>query len=114
MEEQQQEQPGSAASAAEPQKGRIVGIGGIFFKSEHPGPMREWYAKNLGLADRGQGVMLPWREKDNPQQQRMTVWAIFPAGSKYFQPSPLMVNYIVDDLDAMLDRLNKAGVKIDP
>ena len=40
MEEQQQEQPASAASAAEPQKGRILGIGGIFFKSEHPGPRR--------------------------------------------------------------------------
>ena len=33
--------------------------------------MREWYAKNLGLADHGQGAMLHWREKDNPQQERM-------------------------------------------
>ena len=114
MEEQQQEKPVSAASAAEPQKGRILGIGGIFFKSENPGPMREWYAKNLGLSDQGQGAMLSWREKDNPQQERMTVWSIFPASSKYFEPSQLMVNYIVDDLDAMLERLSKAGVKIDP
>ena len=113
-EEQQQEQPGSAASASEPQKGRILGIGGIFFKSEHPGPMRQWYAKNLGLSDQGQGAMLHWREKDNPQQERMTVWSIFPASSKYFEPSQLMVNYIVDDLDALLERLSKAGVKIDP
>jgi catechol 2,3-dioxygenase-like lactoylglutathione lyase family enzyme len=99
----------------QPQKGRVLGIGGIFFKSEHPGPMRQWYAKNLGLSDKGDGeVMLRWREKDNPQQERMTVWAIFPATSKYFEPSQLMVNYIVDDLDAMLERLSKAGVKIDP
>ena len=114
MEEQQPKQPGSAASAPEPQKGRILGIGGIFFKSEHPGPMREWYAKNLGLSDQGQGMMLHWREKDNPQQERITVWSIFPASSTYFELSQLMVNYIVDDLDAMLERLNKAGVKIDP
>jgi catechol 2,3-dioxygenase-like lactoylglutathione lyase family enzyme len=114
VDEQQPPQPAPAASAAEPQKGRILGIGGIFFKSEHPGPMREWYAKNLGLADHGQGAMLHWREKDNPQHERTTVWAIFPAGSKYFEPSQLMVNYIVDDLDAMLDRLSKAGVRIDP
>ena len=112
--EEQQQQPVSAASAAEPQKGRILGIGGIFFKSEHAGPMREWYAKNLGLSDKGGGVMLRWREKDNPQQERTTVWSIFPASSKYFEPSQLMVNYIVDDLDAMLERLSKAGVKIDP
>lgn len=114
MTEQQQEQPGAAASPSEPQKGRILGIGGIFFKSEHPGPMREWYAKNLGLVDQGQGVTLPWREKDNPQQERMTVWSIFPASSNYFEPSQMMVNYIVDDLDAILERLSKAGVKIDP
>jgi catechol 2,3-dioxygenase-like lactoylglutathione lyase family enzyme len=113
-EEQQQEQPVSAASAAEARKGRILGIGGIFFKSEHPDPMRQWYAKNLGLSDQGQGVMLHWREKDDPQQERITVWSIFPASSKYFEPSQLMVNYIVDDLDAMLERLSQAGVKIDP
>src|SRR5262249_52961892 len=114
MEEQKQEQPGPAASASDAQKGRILGIGGIFFKSEQPGPMRQWYAKNLGLSDQGGGAMLRWREKDNPQQERTTVWAIFPASSNYFEPSKLMVNYIVDDLDAMLERLSKAGVKIDP
>jgi len=113
-EEQQQGQRASAASAAEPQRGRVLGIGGIFFKSENPGPMRQWYAKNLGLTDQGQGAMLHWREKDNPQQERTTVWAIFPASSKYFEPSQLMVNYIVDDLEALLERLGKAGVKIDP
>jgi catechol 2,3-dioxygenase-like lactoylglutathione lyase family enzyme len=113
--EQQQKQAVSAATAGEPQKGRILGIGGIFFKSQNPGPMREWYAKNLGLSDQGgQGAMLRWREKDSPQKERVTVWAIFPASSKYFEPSQLMVNYIVDDLDAMLERLSKAGVKIDP
>ena len=117
---QQQEKPVPptsvpAAPAAEPQKGRVLGIGGIFFKSEHPAPMRQWYAKNLGLSGQGGGeVMLHWREKDNPQQERMTVWSIFPANSKYFEPSQLMVNYIVDDLDALLERLAKADVKIDP
>src|SRR6516165_2541958 len=85
MEDQQQEQPGMATSASEPQKGRILGIGGIFFKSANPGPMRQWYAKNLGLSDQGEGAMLRWREKDNPQHERMTVWAIFPASSKYFE-----------------------------
>jgi catechol 2,3-dioxygenase-like lactoylglutathione lyase family enzyme len=114
IEAQQQQQPVPAASAAEPQKGRVLGIGGIFFKSDHPGPMREWYAKNLGLSGQGGEAILHWREKDNPQQERMTVWSIFPANSKYFEPSQLMVNYIVDDLDAMLERLSKAGVKIDP
>jgi catechol 2,3-dioxygenase-like lactoylglutathione lyase family enzyme len=98
------------------QRGRILGIGGIFFKSADRDAMREWYAKHLGLADKGQGAMLPWREHDDPQKEHATVWSVFPATTKYFDPSPapFMINYIVDDLDALLDRLKQEGVKIDP
>jgi catechol 2,3-dioxygenase-like lactoylglutathione lyase family enzyme len=98
------------------QQGRILGIGGIFFKSANQQPLQEWYAKHLGLADSGQGVMLRWREKDNPEREQMTVWSIFPSDTTYLEPSraSFMVNYIVDDLDALLDRLAQAGVQIDP
>jgi predicted enzyme related to lactoylglutathione lyase len=94
------------------QRGRILGIGGIFFKSANRDQMREWYSKHLGLVDKGQGVMLPWREHDDPQKEHVTVWTIFPSSSKYFD-ALFMVNYIVDDMDALLDRLKQEGVKID-
>ena len=59
--------------------------------------------------------MLPWREKDHPDNEHVTVWTVFPGNTKYFEPSQaFMVNYIVDDLDALLERLQKEGVKIDP
>jgi hypothetical protein len=87
------------------QRGRILGIGGVFFKSANRDQMREWYSKHLGLADKGQGVMLPWREQDDPQKEHVTVWTIFPTSSDYIPATqPFMVNYIVDDLDALLDR----------
>lgn len=117
---------GQAVSSNQPEKskapvpkdrpGRILGIGGIFFKSANKDQMREWYAKHLGLADKGSGAMLPWREHDDPQKEHMTVWSIFPDTSKYLDPSPatFMINYIVDDIDALLDRLKAEGVKIDP
>jgi hypothetical protein len=54
------------------QQGRILGIGGIFFKSANQQQMQEWYAKHLGLADSGHGAMLPWREKDNPESEQTT------------------------------------------
>jgi catechol 2,3-dioxygenase-like lactoylglutathione lyase family enzyme len=97
------------------QRGRILGIGGVFFKSANRDQMREWYSKHLGLADKGAGVMLPWRERDDPQKEHVTVWTVFPTSTDYFDPShaPFMVNYIVDDLDALLDRLKQEGVKID-
>lgn len=98
------------------ERGRILGIGGIFFKSANQQQMREWYGKHLGLADKGGGVMLPWREKEKPENEHVTVWSVFPGNTKYLEPSQasFMVNYIVDDLDALLERLQKEGVKIDP
>ena len=35
------------------QQGRILGIGGIFFKSANQQQMKEWYGKHLGLSDSG-------------------------------------------------------------
>jgi catechol 2,3-dioxygenase-like lactoylglutathione lyase family enzyme len=97
------------------QRGRIVGIGGVFFKSANRDQMREWYSKHLGLTDKGGGATLPWRERDDPQKEHVTVWSLFPASTTYFDPghAPFMINYIVDDLDALLDRLKEEGVKID-
>src|SRR5947207_12086494 len=94
-------------------RGRIIGIGGVFFKSANRDQMREWYSKHLGLADKGQGAMLPWREHDDPQKEHVTVWTVFPASTDDFGAShaQFMVNYIVDDLDALINRLKQEGVK---
>src|ERR1043165_4998997 len=106
----------SKAPVKTEQRGRILGIGGVFFKSANRDQMREWYSKHLGLADKGGGAMLPWREHGDPQKEHVTVWTVFPASTNYFDPShsPFMLNYIVDDLDALLDRLEQEGVRIDP
>jgi predicted enzyme related to lactoylglutathione lyase len=48
------------------------------------------------------------------------VWSIFPKSTKYFDsPSstsraPFMMNFRVDDLEALLAQLKQAGVDIDP
>ena len=111
-----QNQTPATTNAESKGQGRVLGIGGIFFKAADQAKTREWYAKHLGLVDKGEGVMLPWREHDDPQKEHVTVWSTFPSSTFYFAPSQatFMVNYIVDDLDAMLERLQKEGVKIDP
>jgi len=60
--------------------------------------------------------MFLWNQPDSPYSDNCTAWCIFPASTTYFQPSqsPLMVNYVVDDLHAVLDALRKEGVSVDP
>ena len=112
---QQVQSDNSKPSVKTEQRGRIVGIGGIFFRSSNRDQTREWYSKHLGLSDKGEGAMLPWREHDDPQKEHVTVWTVFSASSNYFGSNqPFMVDYIVDDMDALLDRLKQEGVKIDP
>jgi predicted enzyme related to lactoylglutathione lyase len=60
--------------------------------------------------------MFHWRRADDPKQETVTVWSVFPQDTKYFAPSgaPFMINYQVEDLDAVLKALHAEGVTIDP
>jgi predicted enzyme related to lactoylglutathione lyase len=95
---------------------RVRGIGGIFFKSVNPEALQNWYEKHLGIAAKpNEGAAFPWRRADEPSKEEITVWSVFPASTKYFDPgtSPFMINYIVDNLDATLAELRAAGVQVD-
>ncbi len=50
--------------------------------------------------------MLPWREHDDPHKGTRYSLDYFPHSTDYLDRShaPFMINYIVDDLDAFLDR----------
>jgi hypothetical protein len=45
------------------ERGRILGIGGIFFKSTNQEETREWYGKHLELADKGGGSRRSLRKR---------------------------------------------------
>jgi predicted enzyme related to lactoylglutathione lyase len=97
---------------------RVTGIGGIFFKAQDQEKLYQWYEKHLGIKREhdGSGATFHWRVAENPDQPGLTTWAIFPDHTKYFDPSPsrCMINYRVDDLDALLEALKQEGVEIDP
>ena len=94
---------------------RVKGIGGVFFKARDKKALGEWYRDHLGvpLEDWG-GAVFRWRELD-PAGDAATVWSPFAADTSYFAPStaPFMVNFRVDDLDAMLAQLRAAGAHVD-
>jgi predicted enzyme related to lactoylglutathione lyase len=94
--------------------GKVTGLGGVFFKADDPKRLSSWYETHLGLKGEDGSVLFRWRERD-ADAPGMTVWSIFPRDSGYFDPSrsPFMLNYRVDDLDAILERLRAEGVTID-
>jgi predicted enzyme related to lactoylglutathione lyase len=96
---------------------RVVGVGGIFFKARDPERLRAWYREHLGLdiGDWG-GATFESASRSPAGRQTSLVWSLFPADSRYFDPSPspFMINYRVDDLDAVLAALRAEGCAVDP
>jgi predicted enzyme related to lactoylglutathione lyase len=96
--------------------GHVKGIGGIFFKAKDPKMMKAWYQEHLGIEPNADGgVMIQWRAHDDPSKEHLTVWEPFPQDTTYFDPTnvPYMINYIVDDLDAVLSELRAKGIEVD-
>jgi len=92
---------------------RVIGLGGVFFKARDPEKLYQWYEKHLGIKrDDSQSKMF----LNKGDEDGMIVWSIFPADTKYFEPSQssLMINYRVENLDALLDALIAEGVQVDP
>jgi predicted enzyme related to lactoylglutathione lyase len=104
------------ASLTDTSPGRILGIGGIFFKSANKDQLSAWYRDKMGIDHDKYGAIFKWRSMDEPAKENLTIWSIFPASSDSFAPSPasFMINYIVDDMDALLEKLRNSGVQIDP
>jgi len=93
---------------------KVTGLGGVFFKSENPQAMNEWYAKNLGIPAGEYGATFEWRQADNPSSKGSTTWCTFPSDTKYFNPStkPFMINYRVENITLLVDELRKSNVTI--
>ena len=102
---------------------RVTGLGGFFVKAENPGKLADWYREHLGIAlvAAGKGEHAPqfysfkWREKDHPDIIGATAFSIFPATTKYFEPSTasFMMNFRVANLEQLLAELKQEGVKAD-
>jgi predicted enzyme related to lactoylglutathione lyase len=99
---------------------RVTGIGGIFLRAKDPKALAAWYARHLGIQlNEYGGASLHWKD-ELPKDTGRTEWAIFPEDTTYFGPGnqqgiqQTMVNYRVDDLEALLQQLAAEVVTIDP
>ena len=93
---------------------KVTGIGGIFFKCKDPNKLREWYNTHLGVNAGEYGASFEWREASDPAKTGVTQWSPFNDATKYFEPSgnDFMINYRVDNLEALVEELKKEGVTI--
>ena len=93
---------------------KVTGIGGIFFKCQDPNKIKEWYKTHLGLDTNDYGATFDWREDLDPTKKGSTTWSPFTEKTKYFEPSTkdFMINYRVENLEALVDELKKEGVTV--
>ncbi len=97
-----------------PKMKKVTGIGGIFFKCKDPKKMRDWYKTHLGLTTNEYGAVFEWRQGADSSKKGFSQWSPFPETTKYFEPSQreFMINYRVENLEALVEQLIKEGVTI--
>lgn len=97
--------------------GRALGVGGIFFRSRDPARLGAWYQAALGIAVEAWGDTrgTSFAPADMPDNA-FTVWSAFAKDTEYFGPSDqaFMINLVVDDLEAALDNVHRAGGTVLP
>lgn len=93
---------------------RVTGIGGIFFKCKDPNKMNSWYKTHLGLNTNEHGASFEWYQEEDSTKKGSTQWGPFSDKTEYFEPSSkeFMINYRVENLEALVEELKKEGVTI--
>ncbi|MBL7926542.1 MAG: VOC family protein [Bacteroidia bacterium] len=92
---------------------KVTGIGGVFIKCNDVENAKNWYQKHLGFNTDTYGTTFQWLTTDSKKIGH-TQWSVFKKDSSYFAPStkPFMINFRVDDLVALREKLINEGVTV--
>ena len=90
---------------------KVLGIGGLFFRSENPKRLAQWYEKYLGISV----VPTSYGQKAWHQEAGPTAFAPFDKATTYFgkRNQNWMVDFRVANLKAMVAQLRAAGIKVE-
>ena len=93
---------------------KVIGIGGIFFKTDNPEKTKEWYQENLGLPTDQWGTMFKSRDIDKPDQVNYLQWSPFDKKTDYFDPSKkeFMINYRVQNIEEFVKVLKDKEITV--
>lgn len=91
---------------------RVIGLGGVFFKCRDLENTRSWYEKHLGINMESWGAQFNFI--DDPHPGAYSALGFFKHDTDYFDPSesPFMINFRVEDLDALVIELRREGVEL--
>ena len=90
---------------------KVLGIGGIFFRSENPAELAKWYQTHLGIN------LTPTTPEDLPwhTEAGVTVFSPFSRDTEYFAKDKMfMLNFRVADIAGAIADLTKAGISTSP
>src|SRR5687768_12291192 len=93
---------------------RVTGLGGPFIKASDPKAIAAWYEKHLGISFKGSTyTVFPFQNEDGSKKEGYNVFSFFERDSDYYalSQSPVMLNFIVKDLFALLKTLKEEGVE---
>ncbi len=88
---------------------KVLGIGGLFFRSQNPKELSLWYQKHLGIN------LVPEGPEETPwiQEKGVTAFAPFSIDTDYFKKQhQWMINFRVRNLDAMIVQLEKSNISV--
>ena len=89
---------------------KITGLGGVFLRAGDPKKLLDWYGEHLGLTHAHGSFLFPASE----QKAKIAV-TFFSRSADYFPVAQgVMLNFQVDDLHAVLAKLEVAGAVVDP
>lgn len=89
---------------------KVMGIGGLFFRSNDPAKLAKWYEELLGISPVPTDYDTPaWKQSGGD-----TVFAPFDQDTEMFgsPEQQWMINFRVSDLNAMCRQLESAGVAV--
>ena len=97
----------------------IVGMGGAFLYAEDPEALGKWYRAKLGIAleydpdERASYCIFEARDPNDPARPFDVTFAIIPTRHALPEgPQRMMLNFRVDDLDALVEELESNGVPV--
>lgn len=93
---------------------KVLGVGGVFFRSKDPKALAEWYGRWLGVPVEESWGGAAFQPATVPAGGA-TVWSPFAHDTKYFDPATdrqFMVNLMVDDLDGALAQVQEGGAEL--